>query len=428
MSVCKFWKKGNCNYGDRCWYAHEDPSPGNHQYFYIVADDSQNFNERYDSEQDFTTSRYTKNSNQNRYATDNYENYEYDTQQEYTPPRYSNKSNKSFQSHQNRYATDKQYDTQQEFAPPRKSNQSFQSHQNRYATDSHKQYDTQQEFAPPRYSNKSNQSFQSHNNKYVTGSHGGNDHRSKHFSGTDSTNLRTEVLYELEFLESGQQWPFTCVRIRYLESTVAIPGFNDLSMEELRWNAYVAKQNNIESSYKVEAAELMNEVIRKRDVLRNMSEFEFEEMIKTGISPFQPTSSNLFQSGVSESKEDQIKKAATSFSFNLSDTAFDDNSGRPLSSEPSNAFNKTAINSQSAFSAPSFGGGNFGNFTSASNPSSVFHQSQHQDKESENSDSKCLPYSQLSELTDADKEQFSSNTFVIGKIPTLPPTLHMCKC
>ncbi|CAL1290242.1 unnamed protein product [Larinioides sclopetarius] len=198
--------------------------------------------------------------------------------------------------------------------------------------------------------------------------------------------------------ELGSQWPFTCYSP--IQERSSFPGFNDVSPEELRYEAYKARENNAFNSYVASVEKALKNINNRRNQLKNPS-VELMSIIEKyrtgqdvtaesevdGIFPFSRSSQSPIEDMLADESSLQ-QNAASSFSFKLPPT-----SGSSMKIGASNF----------SFKLPSETG---------SKPSS-----QAMDTDI---------YTPLEKLSSADKEQFSASTFTLGKIPTVPPPQEVC--
>ncbi|GFR02050.1 hypothetical protein TNCT_360911 [Trichonephila clavata] len=219
---------------------------------------------------------------------------------------------------------------------------------------------------------------------------------------------------DIKAWELGSQWPFTCYCP--IQEKSNFPGFTDMSPDELRYEAYKARENNTYDHINPEKVivelikydpwqvESVNKVLQniklRRDQLkepsvqmisiiekiRNGQNFDNESSVD-GIFPLSKSDKSPLEDMVAE--ESSIQKSASSFSF------------------------KTTLENDNV---PK---------TSASNFSFKLPQDTVVKESSQTAGSSDI-YTSLEKLSDQDKEQFSASTFTLGKIPTMPPPQALC--
>nr|XP_034176123.1 nuclear pore complex protein DDB_G0274915-like [Osmia lignaria] len=164
----------------------------------------------------------------------------------------------------------------------------------------------------------------------------------------------TVVLVAKEILsaERGGQWLLSC--FAPLKDKPCIPGMEDLSPEEVRWEMYQAQKNGMVEQAKVHFQQLCQDVKAKRDALKNPTRetlTKLKEILGTG------------HKGTSETTSGK----SSNFSFATPQL------GLPSSTSSSNVFgNKTTFGSQSNPFSGGFASPNntsvFGRTTTTSNP------------------------------------------------------------
>ena len=89
-------------------------------------------------------------------------------------------------------------------------------------------------------------------------------------SGDMTNTLVQTVKVDLEQWEKGNQWIFSCYSPA--KDTACFPGLDDMSQEELRWEAYTAKINQNVNQYQQKIQAMINEYAQKRNLLRQPSD------------------------------------------------------------------------------------------------------------------------------------------------------------
>ncbi|XP_054718425.1 nucleoporin NUP42-like [Uloborus diversus] len=440
MTVCRFFLQGTCRFGDRCRFEHPDPSNQNRN--------SQGYGYGRTGQTSYSEnrpSRYTDYSYSSNYNT--YDkpasNYRYDS-----PNRFSNDS--AYRSDRNQYK-DHRYSNESTNRPDRN-----QYNYNRYGNDNYYYSEVDFESEPNNAHEKfnrgnthqkiANEQRYSSNDSYSDNTYGQNrfrwlsaDYKQKsQFNKSAQSDYQTstpkaassfsfkvpeseiktyqnvaptfskkidendQIFAELvkedaTAWELGEQWPFTCY---YPDpSKTAFPGFSDISAEELRFEAYKAKENNSYSAYVEIVNSALLDVKQKRDQLKVLTPelLSILARIRKGEdlskeSTFaEPLS--LFQNETETMISESVSDTASNFSFKL-------------------PTNDSAIKTSAAsfsFRLPSQAGSKPTRTTSSSLPVT----------ETEN-------YTPLEQLTESEKEQFLASTFTLGKIPTKPPPSALC--
>ncbi|GBM74301.1 hypothetical protein AVEN_20306-1 [Araneus ventricosus] len=203
---------------------------------------------------------------------------------------------------------------------------------------------------------------------------------------------------DIKAWEVGSQWPFTCYSP--VQERSSFPGFTDVSPEELRYEAYKARENNTYDSYVESVEKALQNINNRRNQLKNPSVqlMSIIEKYRTGqdvsaesevdgVFPLSRSSQSPIEDMLADESSMQ-QNAAASFSFKL----------------PSQSGSSMKIGASNfSFKLPSETG---------SKPSSQAMDSD--------------IYTPLEKLSSVDKEQFSASTFTLGKIPTVPPPQEVC--
>ncbi|KAJ8683203.1 hypothetical protein QAD02_018995 [Eretmocerus hayati] len=107
--------------------------------------------------------------------------------------------------------------------------------------------------------------------------------RSKTFGGDDK-NIALLVAEEVLVAERGGQWLLSC--FGPFKEKKCIPGMEDLSPEELRWEMYQAQKNGTVDQVNVQFQKMCEEMKSKRDALKNPTTqiYQMLEEIKNGVT------------------------------------------------------------------------------------------------------------------------------------------------
>uniref|UniRef100_T1JD43 Nucleoporin NUP42 n=1 Tax=Strigamia maritima TaxID=126957 RepID=T1JD43_STRMM len=90
--------------------------------------------------------------------------------------------------------------------------------------------------------------------------------------------IRQNVVQDVAAWEAGNQWLFSC--FAPIKDGENFPELNDISPEELRWNAYQAEMQGTIHNYKEEVSNLASEMKHKRSMLKNPSHGVMETLVK----------------------------------------------------------------------------------------------------------------------------------------------------
>ncbi|XP_022247450.1 nucleoporin-like protein 2 isoform X2 [Limulus polyphemus] len=266
------------------------------------------------------------------------------------------------------------------------------------------------------------------------------------------------VKQDILLWELGKQWPFSCYG--HLKKQGCFPGFLDISPEELRWTAYYAqREGNTQSYESLDEGSSENQQLKLFQVTGEISQFGFnitpsfhgtpqahtaEESIfgkSLQLSSFgksaQPSSSlnsqaNLEQSafqlallGSPEQSSSFSKRTSESLSLFGKPTMVLSSSDKPsdqliVSSKP--AENTSLIGSEVSNKASGF---SFTEQLSAARQVGMT-TSSFQKATGQNNEMTSILYTPLAVLKNTEKEQFSTPTFTLGKIPLRPPPRELC--
>ncbi|KFM64849.1 Nucleoporin-like protein 2, partial [Stegodyphus mimosarum] len=441
MVVCRYYLQGICRFGDRCRFEHPEPDDSFNKYEYQNRQsyDTQNqaiprqqrssrYDQHFNQTQNFESfNRYGQNqryNSPNRYDTnqryvspdryvqryssptfvqnerynspDKYSSNNYDHSRRHDTDRYGLQSTQAYRSWNNQnYAADK---TNEEVPYRRQNNLSndgsyIAGRQNNYrwvSDDYKKKLETTKQFSSEK---ESGYQYSSTPKSGVSFSFKVPDSELKRTVISETDPIYAEMLKEdATAWELGKSWPFSCYFP--FPDKPGFPGFTDISPEELRYEAYKAKENNSFDSYVQTVANAIHNIKLKRDALKvpSLQLFDVLRKIKKGEDLCADTS-NAFSSVLNNanSTESMIAESIppasntsviSSFSFKM----------------------PTEVDSSSKMSAS--------NFNLPSDMSTI-HVSSPQEIES-------TIYTLLEKLTDEEKEQFSASTFTLGKIPTNP--------
>ncbi|XP_054268027.1 nucleoporin NUP42-like isoform X1 [Macrosteles quadrilineatus] len=228
------------------------------------------------------------------------------------------------------------------------------------------------------------------------------------------------VLRDITQLEKGGQWQLSCYSP--LKELPNMPGLEDYSPEELRWECYKALQNGslplcqvIVQQLYGNVAKIINELKRKDSgysiIDRWLQESE-QQRVQTKDQPSTIFSSPFVGSSVTEPPTQQAQPASISFSLQQQQQPqpYQQNNPLFLNSQASPVFSSNQNTSPSPPIFPS------NQSTSAfASPLSV---------------SRTLvdnqAYSAKEALTEAELVAFQADRFVLGSIPIKPPPRMFC--
>ncbi|XP_076362030.1 nucleoporin NUP42-like [Tachypleus tridentatus] len=272
--------------------------------------------------------------------------------------------------------------------------------------------------------------------------------------------------------ELGKQWPFSCYG--HLKKQGCFPGFLDISPEELRWIAYYTQREGNTQSYLHLIQQALEDVQKKRkelqkaspDILRilksldegnsenqqlrlfqatdEISQFGFNVTKSSYGTPqahtaeknifgksAQPLSSFSSQAnqlkllGSSEQSSPFSERSSESLSLfgqpNMAPSSSEKPSDQlPFSSksaENKSLFDSDVLNKRSGFS--------FTEQLSAARQAGMTINS-YQKVTSQSIEMTSILYTPFADLKNAEKEQFNTPTFILGKIPLRPPPKELC--
>ncbi|PRD21533.1 UNVERIFIED_CONTAM: nupl2 [Trichonephila clavipes] len=393
MTVCRYFLQGNCRFGDRCRFEHTDP----HSSYYESTPRRNDYN-RYDNRS------YNYNSRgRNDYSYDGRRNdYSYDqsqtsyVDQQYNRRYYPPESNQ----YRSSYTNSDNYNTQARYGSRTQGNSyqtNYYPNKNEWVSDDYRRQVEQKrntELFPNSNIPKSKISFSFKDQDAQSNK----DHSTDLYT-SDKTLVYVELIKEdIKAWELGSQWPFTCYCP--IQEKSNFPGFTDLSPEELRYEAYKARESNTYDSYIESMNKVLQNIKLRRDQLkepsvqmisiieklRNGQNLDAESSVD-GILPFSKSNKSVLEDMVAQ--ESSIQKSASSFSF------------------------KTTLDNYNVSK------------TSASNFSFKLPPDTEVKQSSQTAGGSDI-YTSLEKLSDQDKEQFSASTFTLGKIPTMPPPQALC--
>ncbi|KAF0312837.1 Nucleoporin-like protein 2 [Amphibalanus amphitrite] len=208
-------------------------------------------------------------------------------------------------------------------------------------------------------------------------------------AGTPSSfnELLTGIANEMKVWENSKQWPFSC--FSPLKGQPCIPGLTDLSPEEVRAEAYKSKVANTPDAYLQFFNAKVAEYRQKRASLHNASPEMRTYMPQTTGSTFggqTPAASSVFGSQPA-----------------------------PAAAAPAGS----VFGGQAALPGAQPAGGGGGLFGKGGAPAAGAAGTQPTAAPAD-------AYSEPSELSEQDREQFAAAEFTLGKVPLVPPTREMC--
>ncbi|XP_015907096.1 nucleoporin NUP42 [Parasteatoda tepidariorum] len=480
MTVCRYYLQGTCRFGNRCRFEHVDPSYSrdfNNDSNYSNRRNDYGYQDRYRSQENFQDRgnknvnpelsfgprRYNNFEKQNQnYRSQNYNQYD-NYGSNYGQSQRSDSYAKSY------YKEDYgKYDTNQRYSSPERQGSTFRhsdpnnSYDSNFYKDDYGRYTTNQRYSSPerqtsnsRYDNsfpkgqsKLSDSSQFDKKKYEWVSDDYKKHHQKKeqtyqqtpkyqsnktFSFKDSDSDKNEDINEENMIlverikeditswELGNQWPFTCYSP--LPKKGDLPGFSDISFEELRYEALQAEENNSFNYFVENINKALLDVQNRRSKLKEPTEELLSTIEKLRAGEFLMKATETkdfvplmnFTQTVSEDIADEIplntqsSMSASSFSFK---TSLDKDS--PMKTNTSASFSFKTAPDQTT-SASSF---TFKVPETDKLPSTMF--------SSKDLDVPDPIYTPMDQLSEQDKEQFSASTFTLGKIPTVPPPKVFC--
>lgn len=393
MTVCRYFLQGNCRFGDRCRFEHTDPYSS-----YYESTPRKNDHNRYDNRSYNYNSRgrndYSYDDRRNDYSYDDRSQTNYVNQQ-YNQRYYPSESNQ----YRSSYSKGDHYNTQARYGSRTQGDNSYQpayyGNKNEWVSDDYRRQIEQKrntELFRGSGTPKSNITFSFKDPDIQSRK----DHSTDSLYTSDKNLVYVELIKEdIKAWELGSQWPFTCYFP--IQERASFPGFSDLSPEELRYEAYKARENNTYDSYVESVNKALQNIKLRRNQLKEPSVqmISFIEKLRKGqdlgiecsvdgILPHSNPDKSVLENMVAE--ESSIQKSASSFSF------------------------KTTLDSGDVSKAS--------NFSFKLPPDTEVKQS----FQTTVSDI----YTSLEKLSNQDKEQFSASTFTLGKIPTMPPPQALC--
>ncbi|GFQ89984.1 hypothetical protein TNCT_251171 [Trichonephila clavata] len=394
MTVCRYFLQGNCRFGDRCRFEHTDPHSS-----YYESTPRRNDNNRYDNQ----SYNYSSRGRNDYFYDGRRGDYSYDGQsqnyvdQQYNRRYYPPESNQ----YRSSYTNSDHYNTQARYGSRIQENSyqtNYYPNKNEWISDDYRRQIEQKrnsELFPNSSTPRSSISFSFKDPDIQSRKDPSTD-----LYTSDKTLVYVELIKEdIKAWELGSQWPFTCYCP--IQEKSNFPGFTDMSPEELRYEAYKARENNTYDSYVESANKVLQNIKLRRDQLkepsvqmisiieklRNGQNFDNESSVDGIISDVFPLSKSALEDMVAE--ESSLQKSASSFSFKT--TLENDNVPKTSASNFSFKLPQDTVIKESSQTA---GGSDI--------------------------------YTSLEKLSDQDKEQFSASTFTLGKIPTMPPPQALC--
>ncbi|XP_018402876.1 PREDICTED: nuclear pore complex protein DDB_G0274915-like isoform X2 [Cyphomyrmex costatus] len=186
-----------------------------------------------------------------------------------------------------------------------------------------------------------------------------------HFGNTKTEDdIVILVAKEVLFAERGGQWLLSC--FAPLKERPCIPGMEDLSPEEVRWETYNAQKNGMGEQAKLHFQQLCQEMKAKREVLKNPTR-ETMTMLKKILGSGQKVS----QLGlVNNTSANNVFGNTT---YNVQNNNPFGGGGFTSSNNTSSIFGKSNNNTASVFNNTATFGNNLGGFgTTTSGASSLF--------------------------------------------------------
>ncbi|KAK9502040.1 hypothetical protein O3M35_012647 [Rhynocoris fuscipes] len=258
------------------------------------------------------------------------------------------------------------------------------------------------------------------------------------------------IAEEVNQIELQHMWPLTCYSL--LKTGKNFPDWNDISMEEVRWEAYQAQANGTFPIYLSNMQELLSKAKELRHKLlkpNNETEALIKDLMKDNSSqsspqnvPFfmnkQPTQAQAnfsFASAFANKPQESVFNQATSPSNNSGIFARALQSSQQSPAQQSTFFGgKTSLNSTPVnnFFNSSTGHQSFSNVdmtTSSDDPFNQFGKQRDTNFgfQDSNSDENSIVYSKVENLTKEDYEAFKATAFTLENLPFVPPPKELCK-
>lgn len=86
-----------------------------------------------------------------------------------------------------------------------------------------------------------------------------------------------QIQADMEEWKKSNMWPLSCYT--YSRETPCLPGFGDVSPEELRWEAYQAKASGDSQQYLKSVSQLNDERLKFMHELSNLTKDDVRDMV-----------------------------------------------------------------------------------------------------------------------------------------------------
>ncbi|KAG8241971.1 nucleoporin NUP42-like [Homalodisca vitripennis] len=207
------------------------------------------------------------------------------------------------------------------------------------------------------------------------------------------------ILKDIAHLEKGSQWQLSSYCP--LKDLTNMPGLEDQSPEELRWECYRALQNGTLPLYQAFVQQLYMQVAKMyNDLKKKETGYTIiERWLREGQASYAPTQNNLPPS--------------------LGQTGFTD---APQMFPPVNT--QAVVNSSFSFALPQQEPAGVQTYQPGT---SVFGGNQGQQLWSNSTPVDSSAYTPLEEVSERELEAFKAEKFVFGAIPIRPPPKDLCR-
>ncbi|CAH1773403.1 unnamed protein product [Owenia fusiformis] len=189
-----------------------------------------------------------------------------------------------------------------------------------------------------------------------TGSSGGTNVKLKDLNPQETVEV---LCKEIQLWEKSKLWPFSCVAVS--KEAQNLPGFEDISTEELRLEAYTAKANNTLPAYQQKVAQLTAEYKAKREELQRPS-LQVKQKLIAVIEDIKRSEQNVSTGGLfGQAQSNNTFGAASSPLFGGTQTTTNKASfGQPSSELFGQSSTATTGTSGGLFGTSATSGGLFG--------------------------------------------------------------------
>uniref|UniRef100_A0A023F779 Nucleoporin NUP42 n=1 Tax=Triatoma infestans TaxID=30076 RepID=A0A023F779_TRIIF len=278
-----------------------------------------------------------------------------------------------------------------------------------------------------------------------------------------------KVIEDTNQIENHKMWPLTCYSLA--KSQKNLPGWNDVSMEEVRWEAYQAQINGTTNVYLANIQELLAHAKEMRNIfLRPGAQAEsiLREYLKNNNTtaastsnqnvpfiieqPTKPQTEFSFATALEKTQPSVFNQMTTNtnssrfFTQNLPTNMFNQVPQQQFQQQSSSIFgfkssfesspqpvanffqNKSSVEESFKVSSMDTGTNIFGGFSSS--PRLTDQRQQEPGKSGENLMNTATVninvYSKVEDLSKEDYEVFKANTFTLENLPFAPPPKELC--